>query len=282
MPIRKKTHRALGKVAPQKNPIIYQTRSGALELRGDVRGQTVWATLDQIAQMFDRDKSVISRHFKKIFSEKELIRSSVVAKNATTAVDGKTYRVEYYNLDAIISVGYRVNSHVATRFRQWATQTLHAHIRDGYTINRARIAANYDDFLRAVGDVQNLLPTQVTLDPKDVLELIKEFASTWLSLDAYDKETLELKGTNKKKVMLVCGELMAAIAQLKTELCERGEATDLFATERQRGNIEGIVGNVMQSFSGAPVYPTIEEKPAHLLYFMVKNHPFTEVTQLIR
>jgi prophage maintenance system killer protein len=181
-----------------------------------------------------------------------------------------------YNLDAMIAVGYRVNSVVGTNFRVWATKTLREHITKGYTINRKRVAQNYEAFMKAVSDVQALLPEHVTLDPKAVLELIKEFAGTWVSLDAYDKEALELKGVTKKKVSLVGSDLLLAIGELKRELMKKGEATDLFASERREGNVEGIVGNVIQSFGGKSVYPTVEEKAAHLLYFMVKNHPFSD------
>lgn len=108
--------------------VIFQAKSGAIELRGDISRETIWATLDQVAAVFGRDKSVISRHLRNIFKESELKRDSVVAKNATTAADGKVYQVEYYNLDAVISVGYRVNSKIATEFRKWATKTLREHI----------------------------------------------------------------------------------------------------------------------------------------------------------
>ena len=256
--------------------IIYQTPSGALELRGDFERESILATLDQIATVFGRDKSVISRHLKNIFKETELNRNSVVAKIATTAADGKTYQVEYYNLDAILSVGYRVNSKTATLFRQWATKTLREHITKGYTINRRRIAKNYDAFMKAVADIQTLLPEHIALDPKAVLELIKEFASTWVSLDAYDKEELKPFGITKKAITLSGIELTKAIANLKLELHKKGETTEMFAQERQKGSIEGIVGNVMQSLGGKSLYPTAEEKAAHLLYFMVKNHPFTD------
>jgi prophage maintenance system killer protein/predicted transcriptional regulator len=264
------------KVQKQEKPIIYQAKSGAIELRGDVAHETVWATLDQIATVYGRDKSVISRHLRNIFKEGELRKDSVVAKNATTAADGKTYQVEYYNLDAIISVGYRVNSKTATQFRQWATKTLREHITKGYTINRKRIAGHYDEFMQAVEDIQRLLPEHVTLDPKDVLELIKEFAGTWMSLDAYDKESLVVKGVSKKSVRLTGDQLHTAIQTLREELMRKGEATDMFAGERMPGAVEGIVGNVMQSFGGKAIYPTVEEKAAHLLYFIVKNHPFTD------
>ncbi len=260
----------------KNNVVIYQAKSGAIELRGDFEKDTVWASLDQIATVFGRDKSVISRHLKNIFQEGELLKNSVVAKNATTAADGKIYQVEYYNLDVIISVGYRVNSKVATQFRQWATKTLREHITKGYTINRKMIGKNYDAFMKSVADIQVLLPEHVTLDPKAILDLIKEFASTWMSLDAYDKESLVLKGVTKKRVQITSVELLEAIQSLRRELMRKNEATEIFASERREGNIEGIVGNVMQSFGGKSVYPTIEEKAAHLLYFMVKNHPFTD------
>jgi len=259
-----------------KNVIIYQAKSGAIELQGDFKHENIWATLDQIAAVFGRDKSVISRHFKKIFNEGELNRNSVVAKNATTASDGKTYQVEYYNLDAIISVGYRVNSKTATEFRQWSTKTLKEHIVKGYTINRKQIAQNYEAFMQTVNNIQSLLPEHVTLDPKMVLELIKEFASTWITLDAYDKATLSVVGSNKKAIKLSGQELTEVIANLRKELIKKGEATEIFAQERKNGSVEGILGNVMQSLGGKSVYPTAEEKAANLLYFMVKNHPFVD------
>jgi prophage maintenance system killer protein len=269
----------MAKKTIQKELVIYQTKSGALELRGDFEKETMWASLDQIAGVFGRDKSVISKHLKNIYKEGELDEKATVAKNATVQIEGKrtvVRTIEYYNLDAIISVGYRVNSKVATQFRQWATKTLREHITKGYTINKKRVGKNYDTFMKAVSDVQSLLPDHVTLDPKTVLELIKEFASTWVSLDAYDKEELELKGITKKKVSLVSSDLLSAIGDLRKELVKKNEATEMFASERREGNIEGIVGNVMQSFGGKAMYPTVEEKAAHLLYFMVKNHPFTD------
>jgi prophage maintenance system killer protein len=259
--------------------VIYQTKSGALELRGDARKETLWATQAQIANAFDVDVRTVNEHIKNIFKTKELTEQTTIRKFRIVQEEGKRAverQVNHYDLDMILSVGYRVNSKRATSFRQWATKTLRAHITDGYTINRTRVAKNYSAFMKAVGDVQNLLPAHVTLDPQAVLELIKEFASTWVSLDAYDKETLEVKGVSKKEVTLVAQDLLHAITQLKGTLVTKGEATGLFASERRTGSIEGIVGNVMQSFGGTSVYSTVEEKAAHLLYFMVKNHPFTD------
>ncbi len=269
----------MNKPQSQNNRIIYQAKNGAIELRGDFGHQTIWATLDQIADVFGRDKSVISRHLKNIYKENELSQKSTVAKNATVQIEGnrKIKRtIEYYNLDAIISVGYRVNSKTATEFRKWATKTLREHITKGYTINRKQIQKNYQEFLKTVESIQGLLPEHVALDPKAILELVKEFGSTWMSLDAYDKEELKTVGTNKKAVKLTGQDLLEAIASLRQELIKKGEATHIFAQERREGAVEGIIGNVMQSFGGKPVYPTLEEKSAHLLYFMVKDHPFVD------
>lgn len=264
------------KTSKKQDVVIYQAKTGAIELRGDVGKETIWATLDQVAEVFGRNKSVISRHLKNIFKEGELRRDSVVAKNATTAADGKVYQVEYYNLDAVISVGYRVNSKIATEFRKWATKTLREHITKGYTINRKQIGKNYAAFIKAVSDIQALLPEHIVLDPKNILELVKEFSATWMSLDAYDKEALIPIGTTKKSITLSGRELMDAISNFRMELMKNGSATEIFAQERAAGSVEGIVGNVMQSFGGKLVYESVEEQAAHLLYFMVKNHPFTD------
>ncbi|MCX6787250.1 MAG: virulence protein RhuM/Fic/DOC family protein [Candidatus Kaiserbacteria bacterium] len=266
----------MGKKIQKKNVVIYQAKSGAIELRGDFSKETIWATLDQIAEVFGRDKSVISRHVKNIFKEGELDRNSVVAKNATTAADGKVYQVEYYNLDAVLSVGYRVNSKTATLFRQWATKTLRGYVINGYTIDKKRIAKNYAQFMSVIEDIKKLLPAGSATESKDVVELISLFADTWLSLNAYDRELLPRGKLTKKIVKLTADKIADNLVQLKQSLLEGNQATDIFGIERSEGSISGIVGNVMQSFGGKELYPTAEEKAAHLLYFMVKNHPFVD------
>jgi prophage antirepressor-like protein len=264
------------KQASKNKQIIFQSKNGAIELRGDFEKETIWATLDQIASVFGRDKSVISRHLRNIFTERELVRGSVVAKNATTAADGKVYQVEYFNLDAIISIGYRVNSKTATKFRQWATKTLHQHITKGYTINPKTLKNHYAEFQKAIDNLKHLLPAGTPIDHASVLELISAFADTWLSLDAYDKDKLITKGATKKSVAVTSEQLSDALTGFKEVLMNKGEATELFGVEKSSGSIGGIVGNVMQSFGGKSVYPTVEEKAAHLLYFIVKNHPFID------
>lgn len=256
--------------------IIYQAKNGAIELRGDFSRETIWATQAQIAEVFGVNIRTVSEHFVNIFKSGELNKNSVVRNFRNTADDGKTYQVQFYNLDAIISIGYRVNSKTATLFRIWATKTLKEHIVKGYTLNKKVILKNYDQFIKNVSDIQALLPTHTVLDPKTILDLVKEYSTTWVKLDAYDKDLLTKNGATKKKIKFVGGELPQAISQFKNELIKKGGATDIFAIERERGSIEGIVGNVMQSFGGKDVYETLEEKSAHLLYFMVKNHPFVD------
>ena len=256
-----------------KQIVIYQAPSGAIELRGDFNKETIWATQAQIASVFQIERSVITKHIRNIFKDREISEKSNVQK---MHIPNSDKPVAFYSLDIILAVGYRANSKRAIEFRQWATKTLRKHITKGYAINRKRIAHNYDAFMKAVADIQTLLPEHIALDPKTVLELIKEFASTWVSLDAYDKEALKVVGTTKKAVKLAGEELARVIENLRAELIKKGEATELFAQERKAKGVEGIAGNIMQSFGGKPLYPSVEEKAAHLLYFMVKNHPFTD------
>ncbi|MEO6078053.1 MAG: virulence protein RhuM/Fic/DOC family protein [Candidatus Andersenbacteria bacterium] len=269
----------MAKNVKKNNLVIYQAKNGAIELRGDFSHETIWANRMQMADMFGVNTPAISKHINNIYKEGELSRNATSSKmELVQSENGRVVKrqVDIYNLDVLIAVGYRINSVIGTKFRQWATKTLRDHITKGYTINRKQIGKNYEAFLKSVVDVQALLPEHVILDPKNILELIKEFASTWVSLDAYDKESLKVIGTTKKAVTLTGEELTQAIITLRDELMQSGEATELFANERSVGSIGGIVGSVMQTYGGKPVYETLEEKAAHLLYFMVKNHPFTD------
>lgn len=256
-----------------KDMVVYQAPSGAIELRGDFSHETLWGTQAQISDVFQIERSVVTKHINNILKTKEIDEKSNVQKMHIASSDKP---VKLYSLDIILAVGYRANSPRAIEFRKWATKTLREHITKGYTINRKRVAKNYDAFMKAVADVQAILPEHAALDPKAVLELIKEFSGTWVSLDAYDKEKLKPIGTTKRAIKLSGEELYDAIMNLRGELMRKGEATELFAQEKTAGAVAGIVGNVMQSFGGNSVYKTAEEKAAHLLYFMVKNHPFTD------
>lgn len=267
---------------PSKAPkgvVIYQAKNGAIELRGDTSRETVWATQAEIARVFDVTPQNITLHLKHIYRDHELDERATCKESLQVQKEGNrevTRRVKEYNLDVMIAVGYRVGSVVGTRFRQWATKTLREHITKGYTINRAVVAKNMDAFLHTAEEMKALLPKDQALGDEGVLELVSFFANTWLSLDAYDKETFTKGRTTKKKVTLTAETFLRDVAILKSELIRKGEATDLFASERTRDAIEGIIGNVMQGFGGVDMYPSIEEKAAHLLYFVVKNHPFVD------
>ncbi len=253
--------------------VIYQAKSGAIELRGDFEHENIWATQAQISQLFDIERSVITKHINNIIKNDEIDTKSNVQKMHIANSDKP---VTFYSLDMVLSIGYKANSSKAIEFRKWANKILREYLMKGYAVNRKQISKNYEAFMKSVADVQALLPENVSLDPKTILELIKEFSSTWMSLDAYDKEKLVSIGKTKKSIKLTSVELTDAIFNLRNELIKKDEATDIFAQERSNGSIEGIIGNVMQSFGGKDLYPTLEEKSAHLLYFIVKNHPFVD------
>ncbi len=260
--------------------ILYQSEDGTTTVDVRLQDETVWLTLNQMAELFGRDKSVISRHLRNIFQSGELDRRAVVAKNATTAADGKTYQVDYYNLDAIISVGYRVNSILGTRFRIWATSVLKDHLVKGYTLNRNRLA---EKGLVEARQMLDLLSK--TLESHDlvneegqaVLEIVNGYARTWKLLWQYDENSLASPRQvgDRQQILMELDDVRAAIFCLKGKLLEKGEATELFGQEHGEA-LAGIVGAVQQSFGGRYLYPTVEEKAAHLLYFIIKDHPFTD------
>jgi len=263
-----------------KELLIYQGKNGEILLKEDGNNETIWANLDQIAEIFWRNKSTISRHIRNIFDTDELVSEQAVAKYATVQTEGTKQvkrNIEYYNLDMIISVGYRVNSKEATQFRIWATKTLKEHITKGYTINPKRIQWNYDNFLKAVEEVRKLIPgSSENIKTDDILELIKHFASTWFSLESYDEDTLPAEGFTKSTLELNASELYKDVGNFKSELMSQGQATDLFAREKRAKSLEWIFWNIFQTYGWADVYPSLEEKAAHFLYFVVKNHPFID------
>ena len=258
-----------------KQTLVYQAKDGAIELKLDKKNETILANLNQIAELFGVQKAAISKHLSNIFKEGELENDSVVSILETTASDSKTYKVSYYNLDAIISVGYRVNSKQATNFRIWATKTLKKYLTNGVAINKKLISQNHQKFLKAIEDIKTLSQDSKNLKAGDILDLIKSFSYTWFSLDSFDKGEFPKQGT-KKSISVSAKELEQDIAKLKAELIAKKEATAIFATEKNQGALEGILGNVFQSAFGEDVYPSLEEKAAHLLYFIVKNHPFND------
>lgn len=260
--------------------VIYEEAGKPVEVRLDAGRDTVWLSLIQIAEVFNRDKSVISRHLNNIFKNNELDRASAVAKNATVQIEGHREvqrQVDYYNLDAIIAVGYRVNSTEATRFRQWATRTLREHLIQGWTLNRQRVERNAKELEAALRLVQRAA-TSPDLDlvaGRGLVDIVAGYAQTFLLLQRYDEGLLDEPEAQRGGILPTFNEAQAALAELKSELIARGEATDLFARDRGNG-LASILGNLDQSVFGEPAYPSIEAKAAHLLYFTVKNHPFSD------
>lgn len=197
--------------------IVYQTKSGALELRVDSENQTFKLTQQQVADIFNVQKSAISKHVKNIFKSGELSKKATVSILETVQVEDKRKvkrSIELYNLDLVLSIGYRVNSIEATKFRQWSTKILKNYMIDGYAINKKRIASNYTNFQNAVENVRKLLPANTLFDAHSAIELIKMFADTWLNLDAYDKSSLPKAGITRKQVEVTAKELSNAISQL--------------------------------------------------------------------
>lgn len=250
--------------------VVFVGANGAIELKKDVKKETIWARQEDIARLFGVDRTVVTKHIKNVLQDSEVTEKSNVQ---ILHIANSDKPVKFYSLDIILSVGYRTNSRLAIEFRKWATSILKQYITDGFAINKKIIKRNLELFLK---DIKPLLPKEGVLDAGQILEITNIFADTWLSLDKYDKQTLTTKKITKKSVQLTATQLVTEIENLKINLIKKGEASELFATPKDVGGLEGIVGNVMQSVAGKALYESVEEKAAHLLYFIVKNHLFVD------
>ena len=256
--------------------IIYQTEDGQAKLDVKLERETIWLNLDQMATLFGRDKSVISRHLNNVFKSQELLRKSVVAKNATTASDGKTYMVDYYNLDAIISIGYRVNSRRGTQFRIWATQVLKDHIVKGYTVNEKRLRdenARLKELQETVDLLGRIIDQRqlVGQEAEGLLKVVADYSQALKLLDDYDYNRLTIGDVTEQPRFAISYEAArSAIDKLAV-----GIDSVLFGREKD-DSFKGSIGAIYQTFDGKEVYQSIEEKAAHLLYFVVKNHSFVD------
>lgn len=266
----------------EKSPpiVIYESADQAVEVRLDADQETVWLSLQQLAEVFERDKSVISRHLRNIYKEGELEKEATVAKNATVQQEGNRRvrrDIELYNLDAIISVGYRVNSTRATRFRQWATLTLREHLTQGWTLNRQRFEENARELEAALTLVRKAAqsPALDTDSGRGLVDIVSRYAQTFLLLQRYDEGLLTDPQAQAGGTLPSLEEARAGLDSLKGELMARGEATELFARDRGDG-LASLLGNLDQTVFGEPAYPSVEAKAAHLLYFVIKNHPFSD------
>ena len=244
--------------------ILY--KDGELELLVEVAPdkETVWLNRNQLAVLFDRDVKTIGKHINNAL--KEELDSSVVAKFATTASDGKTYKVDYYNLDMIISVGYRVKSPRGIAFRKWATSILKEYIVEGYAVNAKRL-----NVLNKVVEIQsNIIADVLELDSREVFDVIKKYTQALELLDDYDHQIVQKpKISNEKAYELTFNECKKLIESMSFS-----KSSTIFGKEKTKGSLEGIIGSVYQTAFGEDVYPSVQEKAANLLYFIVKDHPF--------
>ncbi len=256
--------------------VIYESSDGE-QVTVRLESDNLWLTQEQIANLFKKERSVITKHLRNIFKEGELVSHSVRAKFAHTAADGKTYQVDFYNLDAIISVGYRVNSKRGTQFRQWATSILRDHLMRGWTLDRARFKHNAGELEAALMLVRKTAqsPDLIAETGRGLIEIVSRYTQTFLLLQRYDEGLLTEPSGTAGGVMPSLAEVRQSIASLKADLMSRGEASDLFGLERDDG-LAALLGNLDQSVFGKPAYSTIECKAAHLLYFVIKNHPLSD------
>ena len=261
--------------------IIYQTDDKRNQLEVRLEGETVWLRQSQIAELFGTQRPAITKHLANIFKANELEENSVSSILEHTAKDGKVYQTKFYNLDAIISIGYRVNSSRATQFRIWATQTLKDHVVQGYTLNEKRLQEQQEKFEALNKAVQFLKITigQKQLSPNEtqgLLEIISSYTRSFILLNQFDNDTLQVKGSDKQLTHEInYQEAYGAIEELKKQLIAKKEASDLFGRQRDEG-FKSILQSIVQTFGGEYIYPGIEEQAAHLLYFVIKNHLFAD------
>ena len=251
---------------------IYRSE-GETQIDVKFENETVWLSLNQISSMFARDKSVVSRHLKNIYSSGELDQNSTVAKNATVQIEGGRQvirELEFYNLDVIISIGYRVNSKVGTHFRQWATQRLKDYLIKGYTVNQERLSQLQQSFqlIREAALSEDFSKSQV----KEIIDVLADYALGLDILDGYDKQNLEMGMVQPNSIFQISyQEAKVAIEELRIKF---GGST-LFGNEKD-DSFKSSISTINQTFDGKELYPSVEEKAANLLYFVVKNHSFTD------
>lgn len=258
--------------------IIYKSKDGPqLEVR--LEDEMIWMTQKQIALLFGTQRPAITKHLNNIFKSGELNKNSVSSILEHTASDGKIYKTQFYNLDAIISVGYRVNSKRATQFRIWATKTLKEHLIKGYTLNEKRLLQTQSQLKELQNTIEFLQEKArnelLTGQEQELLNLLAGYSKTLTLLEQYDKEKLPLIKKAKGKYVLKYEDAKKIIEELKKELISKKEASDLFGQENDE-KFKAIIGNIYQTFDKKELYPSLEEKAAHLLYFVIKDHPFVD------
>lgn len=263
------------KATMEQNKIqMYQTADGQAQIDVRLERDTVWLSQAQMVELFGRDQSVLSRHIRNALAEGEVSEKSNMQKMHIANSDRP---VVFYDLDVIISVGYRIKSPQGVQFRRWATQVLRRHLVHGYTLNRARFEQNAAELEQALALIRTAAqtPTLTAGAGSGLVEIVSRYTQTFLWLQRYDEGMLGEPGGQPGGCLPTEEEAMTSLARLKQSLMRRGEATELFAQPRGDG-LGALLGNLDQTVFGEPAYPTVESKAAHLLYFVVKNHPFSD------
>ena len=266
------------KTIPENQIQIFQSGDGSVQLDVSLDKETVWLSQAQMCELFDRERSVITKHVNNIFKDGELERDAVCAKFAHTAADGKTYSIQCVNLDVVISVGYRVKSQRGVQFRQWATKLLKQHLVEGYTLNQKRLQEQGVEFEQVMQLLSQTLENQqlASAEGVAVLSVVSDYARSWSLLQAYDEQSLSDQTAKQDEMKaLVLDSVLAAVAQLKQTLVAKGEATDLFGQLRGNG-LESAIATIEQGFGDEIFYPNVASRAAHLLYFFIKNHPLAD------
>lgn len=257
---------------------IFTSEDGQAHLEVTLEQETVWLSQAQMCELFGRERSVITKHIRNVFKEGELERNSVCAKFAHTAEDGKSYQVDHFNLDVIISVGYRVKSPRGVQFRKWATDVLKQYLIQGYTLNQRRLTERGIEFEQAVNLLSRTLTNQglVSTEGEAVARVISDYARSWSLLQGYDEQQLtELNIKQPGMHSLELEEAQKAIGELKQTLIAKGEATELFGQVRGDG-LTSALATIEQGFGDELFYPNVATRAAHLLYFVIKNHPLAD------
>ncbi len=260
---------------------IYQTEDGKTQIQVRLEKDTLWLTQKQMAGLFLVTIPTINEHIKHIFDEGELLREPTIRKYQIVQKEGARQvkrQLDHYNLDMVLSVGYRVKSKIATQFRIWATQRLREFLVKGYTINRHRFEQNAAELKQALVLIQKTAqsPSLATDMGRGLVDIMGRYTQTFLWLQQYDEGLLESPKGQAGGLLPSPDDAMTALTELKKQLMGRGEASDLFARSSKSDSLAGIFGNLDQTVFGEPAYPTIESKAAHLLYFVVKNHSFID------
>lgn len=259
------------------NMIIYEDGNVNLEL--SIEDKTIWLDANDIALIFDVNRPAIVKHIGNIYKSEELDKKATCSILERVAKDGKRRKINYYNLDMIISVGYRVNSKKATKFRRWATDVLNRYLLQGYALNKVKLQKQkLDELDKTIQLIKQGLDTQKlsTDEARGFVEIIGSYAKSWALLQGYDEQSLEeVRRTEVSKFILGYDEAKEAIVALKKALMSKGEATELFGREKA-GEFKGNLLNIYQSFGGVDLLSSLEEKAANLLYYVIKGHPFND------